>query len=129
MKRTTLTVMGLGLTITLAACGQPAEQKAAEAPAAPAPAMPAGDNMASMASDAAAAKSVKAKGVVTAVDVAAGTITLDHEEIPEVSWPAMTMGFKATPEQIASVQAGQKVQFEFESQGMDSTITQISPVK
>lgn len=112
MKRTTLTVMGLGLTITLAACGQPAEQKAAEAPAAPAPAMPAGDNMASMASDAAVAKSVKAKGVVTAVDVAAGTITLDHEEIPEVSWPAMTMGFKATSELAQSVKVGDKVAFD-----------------
>ncbi|MBB3893299.1 Cu/Ag efflux protein CusF [Phenylobacterium haematophilum] len=112
MKRTTLTVMGLGLTLALAACGQPAEQKAAEAPAAPAPAMPAGDNMASMASDAAAAKSVKAKGVVTAVDVAAGTITLDHEEIPEVSWPAMTMGFKATPELAQSVKVGDKVAFD-----------------
>ncbi len=112
MKRTTLTVMGLGLTITLAACGQPAEQKAAQAPAAAAPAMPAGDNMSSMAPDTAAAKSAKGKGVVTAVDVAAGTITLDHEEIPEVSWPAMTMGFKATPELAQSVKVGDKVAFD-----------------
>ena len=112
MKRTTLTVMGLGLALTLAACGQQAEQKAAADSAAPAPAMPAGDNMASMASDAAAAKSVKAKGVVTAVDVAAGTITLDHEPIPEVSRPAMTMGFKATPELAQSVKVGDKVAFD-----------------
>ena len=39
----------------------------------------------------------------------------------------MTMAFKAAPDQITSVQAGQKVQFEFETKGMEATITRISP--
>ena len=76
-----------------------------------------------------AATTASASGTIEAVDAAAKTVTIAHGPVEALKWPAMTMGFKATPEQIASVQAGQKVQFEFESQGMDSTITQISPVK
>ena len=74
-----------------------------------------------------AAPTASAEGTIKALEP--GKVTLAHGPVSALKWPAMTMGFKATPEQIASVQAGQKVQFEFESQGMDSTITQISPVK
>lgn len=79
--------------------------------------------------DEATAKKASATGTVEAVDAAAGKITIAHEPVDALQWPAMTMGFKATPEQLASVKAGQKVQFEFESQGMDATITQIAPAK
>ena len=82
-----------------------------------------------MADEAAAATKASATGTVEAVDATAGKITIAHEPVDALKWPAMTMGFKATPEQIASVQAGQKVQFEFESQGMNATITQITAVK
>ena len=41
----------------------------------------------------------------------------------------MTMAFNATPEQLASVKAGQKIQFEFTADGMDATITNIGLVK
>ena len=75
------------------------------------------------------AKTASATGTVEAVDAAAGKITIAHGPVDALQWPAMTMGFKATPEQVASVQVGQKVQFEFESQGMDATITQITPLK
>jgi Cu(I)/Ag(I) efflux system periplasmic protein CusF len=76
-----------------------------------------------------AAKQASATGTVEAVDTAAGKITIAHGAVEALQWPAMTMGFKATPEQAASVQVGQQVQFEFESQGMDATITQITPVE
>jgi len=42
-------------------------------------------------------KTAKGVGVVKAIAKTAGTITLDHEAIPEASWPAMTMGFKIAP--------------------------------
>lgn len=77
----------------------------------------------------AAAKKASATGTVEAVDAAAGKIMIAHAPVDALQWPAMTMGFKATPEQVASVQAGQKVQLEFESKGMEATITQITPVK
>ena len=79
--------------------------------------------------EATAATKASATGTVEAVDAAAGKITIAHEPVDALKWPAMTMDFKATPEQIVSVQAGQKVQFEFESQGMDATITQLTLVK
>lgn len=74
-------------------------------------------------------KTASTTGTVEAVDAAAGKITIAHDPVDALGWPAMTMGFKATPEQIASVQAGQKVHFEFQAQGMDATITQIMPAQ
>lgn len=67
-------------------------------------------------------------GTVQAVDTAAGKISIAHGPIAALNWPAMTMAFKATPEQMASVKAGQKVQFEVVSKGMEATITSISPM-
>ncbi len=74
-------------------------------------------------------KMASATGSVEAVDAAAGKITIAHGAVDALQWPAMTMAFKATPEQIASVRIGQKVNFEFQSQGMDATISRIEPVK
>ena len=120
-------------TVLLAGCSQ-APSNAVDSQAAPAedaktpasePAPMAGE---AMPADAAATKA-SASGTVEAVDAAAGKITISHGPVEALKWPAMTMGFKATPDQIASVQTGQKVQFEFESQGMDATITQITPLK
>lgn len=74
-------------------------------------------------------KANHAVGVVKAVDSAKGTITLSHEAVPAIQWPAMTMAFKASKEQMASVKAGDKVNFEFVAKGMDATITSISKIK
>ncbi|HBN9180240.1 TPA: copper-binding protein [Pseudomonas aeruginosa] len=63
------------------------------------------------------------------VDTGAGKITIAHGPVEALKWPAMTMAFKASPEQLASVKAGQQVEFEFEAKGMDSTITRITPTK
>ncbi|MDQ3618480.1 MAG: copper-binding protein [Pseudomonadota bacterium] len=70
-----------------------------------------------------------ATGTVEAVNPGAGTITITHGPVAALDWPAMTMGFKASPEQLASVQAGQEVEFAFASRGMEATIVQIAAVK
>ncbi len=75
------------------------------------------------------ATTASAMGTVKSIDTASGKITIAHDPVASLKWPAMTMGFKATPDQLASVQAGQKVEFEFESKGMDATIRRISPTK
>lgn len=72
-----------------------------------------------------AGTSATATGTVDKTDAAAGTITISHDPVEALKWPAMTMAFKATPEQVASVQAGQKVSFEFTSSGKDANITMI----
>jgi len=68
-----------------------------------------------------------AEGTVESID--AGKITIAHGPVDALKWPAMTMAFNATPEQLASVKAGQKIQFEFTADGMDATITNIGLVK
>ncbi|MFC6189152.1 MULTISPECIES: copper-binding protein [Lysobacteraceae] len=82
-----------------------------------------------MAGDAQAATMAMATGTVESVDAGTGKITIAHGPVEALKWPAMTMAFKASPEQVASVKPGQKVEFEFESKGMDSTITRIAPMK
>lgn len=111
----------LGLTGLLAACGERAETNATATANA---ATEAAGNMAEMAGNMSgdmgnmampadsATKMAKGNGTVTAVDKAAGTITLDHGPIAEANWPAMTMAFKAKPELIESVKAGDKVAFD-----------------
>ncbi len=73
------------------------------------------------------AATASATGTVENIDPANGTVTIAHGPVASLHWPAMKMGFKATPEQLASVQTGQQVEFEFESKGRDATITRISP--
>ncbi len=75
------------------------------------------------------ASTASATGTVKSIDLASGKVVIAHGPVDSLKWPAMTMGFKATPEQLASVQAGQEVEFEFESKGMDATIARISPSK
>lgn len=91
------------------------QQPAAEAESIPAP---------DVASDA-ELSSASASGTIEAVDPAAGKLTISHGPVESLGWPSMTMDFKATPEQIASVRVGQVVAFDFVSTGMDGTITSI----
>lgn len=86
-------------------------------------------NAGARADEAAAATKASATGTIEAIDAAAGKITIAHAPVPSLQWPAMTMGFRATPEQVASVQVGQTVRFDFESTGMDAAIIQIVSVE
>lgn len=119
--------------VVLVGCSQP--PSGAETPAAPnadatsaadaaPPPMAAGPSQ--MATETAAAGTpASASGTVEAIDAASGKITLAHGAVAALNWPPMTMAFKATPDQVASVQVGQKVDFEFVAQGMEATITRI----
>ncbi|ALZ74779.1 copper-binding protein [Rheinheimera sp. F8] len=41
-----------------------------------------------------------AKGKVTKVDMTAGVVTLTHDPIQSLNWPAMTMGFKVKDKRL-----------------------------
>lgn len=71
----------------------------------------------------------RAKGVVKELDAKKGTVTLAHEAVPALKWPAMTMAFRVPPQLAKGVEVGQKVDFEFEAKGMAGTITRISPAR
>ncbi|KAA0068513.1 copper-binding protein [Rhodanobacter sp. T12-5] len=69
-------------------------------------------------------------GVVKAIDTTKGTITLQHEAIAAIGWPAMTMTFKADPPALLQkVRVGDKVQFTLHPAGMASTVTAIHPAR
>ena len=66
----------------------------------------------------AAAADVQGTGVVKAVDAKAGTVTISHEPIKALGWPAMTMPFKvASPALLEKVAVGRKVQFTLAGAG------------
>lgn len=90
-----------------------------------------GMKMEGMKMDQAPAKAAvnRTTGVVKSLDAAKGTVTLAHEPVPALKWPAMTMAFKISPALAKGLQAGQKVDFEFEAQGMSATVTKIAAAK
>lgn len=61
------------------------------------------------------AEAATAVGTVESVDAATGKITIAHGPVSALGWPAMTMPFDATPDQVASVKAGDRVEFAFDS--------------
>jgi Cu(I)/Ag(I) efflux system membrane fusion protein len=64
-------------------------------------------------------------GVVSAA-AQGGAITLEHEPVPALKWPAMTMPFKlAEPGLAKGLKPGDKVHFSFRQQGDDAVITSI----
>lgn len=108
----------VGLAVTLQACNQ-AEQPAADAtPAAPA-AMP---NMPMPAPEAATAYTTT--GEITAV--AAGSVTINHQPVPELNWPSMTMGF-VVPDAttLTGLEPGTPVEFSFREEGGQHVLTDI----
>ena len=69
-------------------------------------------------------------GVVEAIDTAKGTVTIKHQAIASIQWPAMTMTFKADPPRLLKdVKVGEKVNFTLHPAGKDSTVTAIEPTR
>jgi Cu(I)/Ag(I) efflux system periplasmic protein CusF len=68
----------------------------------------------------------KATGVVTKVDSTAGKVTIKHEPVQSMKWPAMTMAFlvkdKAMLDKLAK---DKKVDFEFVQRGKDYVVTSV----
>lgn len=108
--------------VFLAGCGQqPANQTDATSAGNDAHDMAGMDNMAASAEH----KPAKGSGIVTALDAAVGSITLDHGPIPEANWPAMTMAFKAKPQVLEGVKVGDKVEFDVILNGGAGEVTSV----
>ena len=68
----------------------------------------------------------KASGVVTRVDAAKNKVTIKHEPIKSLQWPAMTMAFTVKDKaMLEKMPKGRKVDFEFQEQGRDYVITSV----
>lgn len=68
----------------------------------------------------------KATGVVKKIDPKAGTVTLAHDPVKSLNWPAMTMGFQVKDKMLLDKLAvGKKVEFEFVQRGPDYVVTAV----
>lgn len=127
MTRNLPSLVVLGLVLGLAACGGPAPDKASKKDGG----MMSSENMpmnkdGMMGGPSSAATTATASGVITAIDTAAGTVTIQHGPIPAVKWPAMTMEFKAEPASVLNaVKVGDQVEFEMNTEG--NRVTAIRP--
>jgi Cu(I)/Ag(I) efflux system protein CusF len=64
--------------------------------------------------------------VVRAVNPAKGSVTLAHEAIPSLNWPAMTMGFTVKDSKLFNKLAvGSKVKATLTKQGADYIVTAV----
>jgi membrane fusion protein, copper/silver efflux system len=68
----------------------------------------------------------RARGVV--IEVTADSITLEHEPVRALKWPAMTMPFKLVDRSLVKgLRKGQALAFSFSKQGDDYVLTQAAP--
>ena len=115
MKKPLMIAAMMAAPAFLSGCDKKAETPSAEASP---------DAMEDMAMPA-APKMVKSTGTVTAIDPASGKITVKHDAIPAVEWPAMTMGFAAKPELLAGIAVDDKVDFDLTVSGNAGEVTSI----
>lgn len=77
-----------------------------------------------------APQTAQGTGVIAAIDTAKGTVTIQHQAIASIHWPAMTMTFQASPSSLLqTIRVGEKVNFTLHPDGMKSTVTAITPAK
>lgn len=113
----------LAAPLALAACDS--GQEAAETDNMPTAESVPAEDMPMMGSDA-GVRTAGGEGTVTAVDDEAGTITIDHEPVPAVEWPAMTMAFDASENLRQEIAVGDEVTFEFRMSDGGNQLTSIT---
>ncbi len=117
MTRTLISLAGLTVAaLALASCGQQAD---------PAPVGPAVTAKARV--HAVTAGSAAGAGVITAIDPGAGTVTISHEPIKALNWPAMTMSFRTGPAVLREAAVGDRIQFDLTVRGGAGEVTAIYP--
>ena len=68
----------------------------------------------------------KGTGTVQKSDSAGGKVTIAHDPIKSMEWPAMTMSFKLKDKaMLEKVKQGEKIEFSFVHSGKDYVITDI----
>jgi Cu(I)/Ag(I) efflux system protein CusF len=115
MKKFTLLVL-VAASSTLAACGSDETPTASNMPNMPATQQPGGGQAAEN----------RGTGVVQSVDTANGSLTIAHEPIAGLGWPAMTMAFKVDQASLLEgVEAGEHIEFTLRGRDMSAVVTSI----
>jgi hypothetical protein len=69
-------------------------------------------------------------GIVQSVDAASGSLTIAHEPMAALGWPAMTMAFKVDRVALLEgVEAGQRIEFTLRGRDMSAVVTSIKGAK
>lgn len=70
---------------------------------------------------------ISTSGIVKLIDLANKKLTIEHEAIPSVNWPAMTMRFTFEDSAIlGNIKEGSKINFDFTQQGNLSVLQKIT---
>ena len=124
--KTMLIIGAFGLAFSLQACNQseePAPAASAEAADPTAATPPAGSQPAAPAPGADAG-AFRTTGKIT--NVAGSKVTIDHEPVEGLGWPAMTMTFEAPDAaMLQGIQPGANVEFAFRKNGEQYVLTEI----
>ena len=68
----------------------------------------------------------KTTGTVRKSSPAAGTVTIDHQPVKTLNWPAMTMTFTVKDKALFDkLRTGAKAEFEFAQEGKNYVITAV----
>ncbi len=74
-----------------------------------------------------ALKTISTMGIIKQIDTDTKKLTIAHEAIPSINWPAMTMRFTyEEPSMITDIKEGSQVNLDFIQQGNISLITKIT---
>jgi Cu(I)/Ag(I) efflux system protein CusF len=78
----------------------------------------------------AAQAAIESVGFVRAIDATEQKVTIEHEAIPALNWPSMTMRFTYdAADRIGGVNVGDKVKFAFVQEGRVSRLTAIETLR
>ncbi|WP_166255182.1 efflux RND transporter periplasmic adaptor subunit [Marinobacter salicampi] len=72
---------------------------------------------------------VTTTGEITELDPDASQVTLRHEPIPELGWPAMTMAFELSDQiEINELELGQGIRFSFRETDLGYRVEEVAPL-
>lgn len=74
-----------------------------------------------------AATTYTTTGVIDTLNAADATVTISHQPVPALKWPAMTMDFAITPALSKTLKPGEQVMFSFSVNEDGATIATIMP--
>lgn len=68
-------------------------------------------------------------GTVKSIDAAGRSVTIDHQAIPSLGMPAMTMQFRLAPSSALALKPGQSIAFTFTASADGLTIGAAQPIQ
>ena len=68
---------------------------------------------------------IRARGIIEAIDRERGRVTIAHDAVPTLKWPAASMAFQARREQLEGLAVGDRVRIGFQEEGGRAALVSI----